>query len=250
MKREVHVFEEAIDIWKAMAERWKPIMLDAVRQRGICTVALSGGKTPLGLYCYLGRKSDLPWEETAIFQVDERFVPSDSEESNIRGIELSLLLRAGVPTQNVYPIDTSLGSAAEAADGYEKVLEGFFGGHTEGTGGFDIILLGIGGDGHTASLFPGDDLLLEKRRRVSAVSPASAPHDRVTLTLPVINKARHIFFLVTGDGKRDALVRVMGGKDESLPASLVQPAGGEVVFFLDRPASDGTVGDFHGRGKV
>jgi 6-phosphogluconolactonase len=237
MKVDVRVFEEVIDVWRVMASHWREIAAAAVAERGSFTVAISGGRTPLPFYCFLGRTAGIPWEETDLFQVDERFVPRDDDESNFRLIELSLLLKAPIPSERVHPIPVDGNSAAAAAARYEREMRDFFRLPAGAWPSLDLVLLGIGEDGHTASLFPGEDVLDEEERWTAAVSPATAAQDRITLTLPLINRARHVFFLVTGSGKAEVLKRIHRGADPTVPASLVNPEGGSLTFYLDSKAA-------------
>lgn len=239
MKGEVRVFEEAIDIWRDMASRWREIAIEAVAERGFFSVAVSGGRTPLGFYCYLGREQDIPWDRTELFQVDERFVSADDDDSNFRLIELALLLKAEIPAAQVHAVPVGERSAAAAAVRYQEEMKEVFRPAPGRWPLFDLLLLGVGADGHTASLFPGATVLEEREDWVAAVRPSTAEHERITLTLPVINRARHIFFLVTGSGKEDALKRIRHGADPAVPASLVDPEGGSLTFYLDREAAPG-----------
>lgn len=241
MPAEYRVFEEATDIWRAMEERWRSIALRSIGERGVFTVALSGGNTPVGFYCYLSRKGDLPWDRTEIFQVDERFVPAGSEESNGRMLRSSILKGTPVPAKRVHLIETDRPSPADAAADYEALLRRFFPPPPDGRSAvrFDLVLLGIGEDGHTASLFPGSPELREKDRIVTAVSPDHYPHERITLTLPVINGARNVFFLATGRKKAEVIAAIRDGGSPPLPAALVEPESGRVAFYLDRLAGAG-----------
>lgn len=242
VKGEVRVFPEAIDIWREMANRWRDIADRAVRERGVFSVALSGGRTPLGFYCYLGREPELPWGRTELFQVDERFVSAEDDDNNFRMIELALLLKAEIPPAQVHAVPVGEKSAAAAAARYQEVMREVFRSLPNREPTFDLVLLGVGADGHTASLFPGTTVLDEKEDWVAAVNPPGAEHERVTLTLPVINRARHVFFLVTGSGKEDALQRIRQGADPTVPASLVNPEGGSLTFYLDGKAASGGAG--------
>lgn len=243
MAGEVLVFDEAIDIWKALTERLRRISAEAAGEGRPFTVALSGGRTPVGFYCYLGRQEGLSWSDTHIFQVDERFVPAGSEDSNFRMISSSLLKGTTVLPAGVHPIATDEPSAAGAAARYEEELRTFFERPDGEWPRFDLVLLGIGEDGHTASLFPGTPAVSEKRAWTSAVVPVQVGFERITLTLPVINSARNVVFVVTGQGKAGVLGKVLEG-DRSLPAAMVEPEGGDLTFFLDRKA-----GGVHDRQK-
>lgn len=230
------VFEEAMDLWMVMEERWRAIARQSIEERGILAVALSGGRTPLGFYCHLSRRENLPWEKTEIFQVDERFVPPESEDSNARMIRSSLLEGGRVPPSRIHFVPTGEPSAAAAAARYAQEVKSVLPRSGGGMPHFDLLLLGIGEDGHTASLFPGAPELQERERWVTATRPVSAPYERITLTLPVINHARHVFFLATGSAKADVIRRICAGEGASLPAGLVKPEGGRLFFFLDQHA--------------
>ena len=239
MKVDIRVFEEAIDIWRAMAAHWREIAVEAVAERGSFTVAISGGRTPLPFYCFLGRTTGIPWEKTDLFQVDERFVPRDDDESNFRLIDLSLLLKAPIPRERVHPMPVDGNSAAAAAALYEKEMRDFFRLPEVAWPSFDLVLLGIGEDGHTASLFPGEDVLDEQERWTASVLPATAAQERITFTLPLISRARHVFFMATGKGKAEVIGKVCAGADRQRPASLVAPREGTLTFYLDRQAGRG-----------
>lgn len=229
--RELRIFEEAIDIWRVLEERWRDLASAAIEARGVFTVALSGGRTPVGFYCYLSRQEGLPWEKTELFQVDERHVPPDSEESNYAMIRSSLLDGGKVSPRGVHPVETAGAVASESARRYENELRSFFGEGETGLPVFDLVLLGIGGDGHTASLFPGGAELEERTRWVTASRPAAADHDRITLTLPVLNECRHAAFLVTGREKAEVVRKVWeGGENPLFPASLVSPRESLVIY--------------------
>jgi 6-phosphogluconolactonase len=229
--RELRIFEEAVDIWRALGERWRELASAAIEARGVFTVALSGGRTPVGFYCYLSRQEGLPWEKTELFQVDERHVPHESEDSNYAMIRSSLLDGGKVNPRGVHPMEIECDMALESARRYEDELRSFFDKGETGLPVFDLVLLGIGGDGHTASLFPGGAELEERTRWVTASRPAAAEHERVTLTLPVLNECRHAAFLVTGRDKAEVVRKVWeGGETPHFPASLVHPRESLVIY--------------------
>jgi 6-phosphogluconolactonase len=232
--RELRILEEGIDIWRVLGERWRALAAAAIEARGVFTVALSGGRTPVGFYCYLSRQSGLPWEETEIFQVDERHVPRESEDSNYAMIHSSLLGGGKVRPRGVHSVEVTGSEASASARRYEDELRSFFGRGETGWPVFDLVLLGIGGDGHTASLFPGGSELDEREKWVIASRPASSTHERITLTLPVLNACRHGAFLVTGKEKAEMVRKVWeGGEDPRIPASLVRPRE-SLVIYADR----------------
>ena len=239
MTARFRVFEEAVDIWRTLEERWRAVAAESIRERGVFRAALSGGRTPVGFYCHLGSQENVTWADTEIFQVDERFVPRGSEESNARMITSSLLGREGVPVRSAHLISTEEPTAGAAAERYERELRAAFAGEGGEWPRLDLILLGLGEDGHTASLFPGGPELREEKRWVVEAHPRAYPHERITLTLPVLNRARHVFFLATGAGKVEAIRRIREGKDPIPPAGLVRPESGGPFFFLDRQAGAG-----------
>lgn len=232
----VHVREDLEGLWAALAQAWRSAAEEAVSERGRFTAALSGGRTPAGFYAVLARQPGLPWSRTDLFMVDERLVPAGSPESNARLIGQSLLAGLAAPPAATHFVRTELSDAAAAAADYEGELLRVFSSFGVADPVFDLVLLGIGPDGHTASLFPGSAALEERSRLVAGVPAEGARLPRVTLTLPLINAARRVAFLVTGPEKSPALRRVLSG-DRRLPAARVQPAAGRVEFFLDRAAA-------------
>ncbi|MGD0230923.1 MAG: 6-phosphogluconolactonase [Syntrophorhabdales bacterium] len=240
--REVRVFETLSGLASHMAERFRLISEEAVARAGRFAVALSGGRTPVDLYVELARRgSAFDWAHIHIFLVDERFVPYSDRESNFGMIKRTLLDAVLPPPENVHPIDTAVADPAISAQKYEEEIVAFF-----GAGGamprFDLVMLGLGEDGHTASLFPGSPALREKTHPVQAIAPhGKVTTPRVTITLPVINGARNVVFLITGKGKARVLRRVIEEKDPQLPASLVEPKEGRLSFLCDREAAS-TIG--------
>jgi 6-phosphogluconolactonase len=233
------VFEKTGDIWQFMAVKWREISSRAVGERGFLAAALSGGKTPVGFYRHLSSATGLEWSRTHLFFVDERFVPQDSTESNYRMLKETLFDRITAPSANVHPMVTEISSITVSAEKYEEELRAFFRLDEGGIPEFDLVLLGIGEDGHTASLFPATEALKEKRRLVVPVHLGPALHDRITLTLPVINSARNVFFLVSGRRKRVVMRKLRQGHDRTLPAAMVGPERGKLIFLMDRDAAGG-----------
>jgi 6-phosphogluconolactonase len=202
--------------------------------------ALSGGKTPrltlevLSSEPYRGR---FPWDLVHFYQVDERWVPPGDPASNLRMLRECLLSRAPVPPDHFHPIDTTLSGPGEGARRYEETLGRVFRGSPGGFPRFDAILLGLGADGHTASLFPGSPALEEKTAWVVEVEGGAPPVPRVTLTLPVLNAASQVIFLVSGKEKTAVLADVLSGRRGELPASRVYPRRGKVTFLADAAAA-------------
>jgi 6-phosphogluconolactonase len=234
----VCVFDRKEEIPDFVIRTWNRISQKAIGRKGLFFVGLSGGRTPVGLYHRLSdMKETLWWKKTHVFLVDERFVPFDHPDSNYRMLKETLFDHVPIPRENIHPIPTEGSTLEASAIAYEKDLKKSFGLSENGFPEFDLLILGIGGDGHTASLFPGSPALKGRMNLVAPVPLNEAKHSRITLTLPVINHARHILFLVTGRDKAPVLRKIIDGKDDSLPASMVHGKRGSLVFVLDREAS-------------
>jgi 6-phosphogluconolactonase len=211
----------------------------AVAKAGIFAVCLSGGSTPQRLYERLAEppyRNAFPWSRTHWFWGDERFVLHDDALSNYRMVREALLSRAPIPVANIHPIPTEDVSPEMAASAYENELKTFYGAERLDPARplFDVNLLGLGPDGHTASLFPGNAVLAERDKWAAAVIGAK-PEARITLTYPALESSRHVAFLVTGKDKRAIFDRIRRG-DESLPAARLRPIAG-VVWYVDRAAA-------------
>ena len=210
----------------------------SVAEKGKFTVALSGGRTPTDLYHKLfASKNPIPWDKTHIFLADERFIPPDDKASNYRMINEHLLARIPIPKQNVHPILTEGITIEGSAKKYEADIRTFFEIGANDIPVFDLIMLGIGADGHTASLFPGTVSLEEAKRLAIPDIADSSPAERISLTLGVINNAKNICFLITGKSKAAVLKEIIEDKDSTLPAAQVQPARGTVFFLMDQGAA-------------
>jgi 6-phosphogluconolactonase len=226
---------EAVADLEELAHRAARLITDlAGSSRGRFAICLSGGSTPRRLYQLLAGapyREAMPWDRVHWFWGDERFVPWDHPDSNYRMAREALLAHVPAPAQNIHGIATS-GDPAEAARDYERVLKSYYGGGSLDPARplFDVELLGLGPDGHTASLFPGTKVLEERQRWVAEVVGAK-PEVRITLTFPPLESARHTAFLVAGSDKREPLTRVLAG-DRELPAARLHPAG-ELVWFVD-----------------
>jgi len=236
--RHLLVFESKEPMWAYMVGRFRELSDEAIGEAGRFSAALSGGKTPEGLYLEIARKGqDMAWKSTHIFLVDERFVPFSDERSNFGMIRRTLLDRVPIPGANAHPIETERADPPASAREYEAALRGFFASAEGNIPKFDMILLGLGEDGHTASLFPGLADGCAEKQLVRGVEAAGERVARITLTLPVINRGRTVFFLVTGKGKAEIVRRVVREREPGLPASLVEPEGGALFFVCDRDAA-------------
>jgi 6-phosphogluconolactonase len=224
---------------EALAHRVAQWITDlAADSRGRFAIGLSGGSTPRRLYQLLAEspyREALPWERVHWFWGDERFVPWDHPDSNYRMVRDALLARAPAPAQNIHGVVTT-GTPVEAARSYERTLKSYYGPDTLDPARplFDVQILGLGPDGHTASLFPETSVLEERSRWVAEVIGARA-EARITLTYPVLQSSRHAAFLVAGAEKREILARALAG-DTELPAARVRPVG-ELIWFADEAAA-------------
>lgn len=253
MKPEIHHYPDLETLSLMAAEYICTVAAKSAHERGAVTVALAGGNTPRPIYkCLAGPPfaGRMPWPHIHLFWGDERCVPPDHPDSNFGMAFGALISRVPIPPENVHRIRAEMASPEKAAEAYEKTLRGFFAPLLSGDDAgvaedpqfppFDLILLGVGKDGHTASLFPGDPGLEEKDRWVVPVGkPRGAPPvPRVTLTLPVINRARCVLFLVSGAEKRDVVPLIVNDRETAgrlYPAARVRPRG-RVVWLLDEEA--------------
>jgi 6-phosphogluconolactonase len=231
------------ELFEAAAEEVVRAANQAVTERGRFTIALSGGSTPKNLYTLLATnaRTSLPWDRMYFFWSDERHVPPDDPESNYRMAEEAILSKIPVAAGNVFRVPAENPDAAAAAEAYEQTLRKFFAVEAGQVPRFDLILLGMGPDGHTASLFPETAALREKSRLVVANRVEKLKTSRITFTLPLLNAARCVAFLVSGTDKASALHEVLEGnaQGEQYPAKLVQPGDGKLIWFLDRAAASG-----------
>jgi 6-phosphogluconolactonase len=229
-------FETAEALAHDVAEWLCVLALASDRDFAIC---LSGGSTPRRLYECLAAPAiapRFPWSRAHWFWGDERFVPRDDRDSNYRMARDALLSRVPIPDGNIHAVPTEGLSPEQAAGAYEATLKQFYGADTLAPGRplFDVTLLGIGEDGHTASLFPGHPALHEKRRWAVAVIGAKS-EPRITLTYPALDSSRDIAFLATGEGKGSVIARARAG-DRTIPAANVRPVG-RLHWFTDRAAN-------------
>ena len=224
----------------ALIERSLELVLakieDAIAQRGLATIALAGGSTPKPLYEKLAEQ-DLPWKKIHVFWGDERYVPADHPDSNQGMARRAWLDQVPLPAANIHPMPTDASDPAAAAAQHEAEVQAFFTISTGTFPAFDIILLGIGDDGHTASLFPHTDALQVRDRLITVGNKDGQP--RLTFTAPLINQAHAVLFLVAGASKRPALNHIFAPEDDDTlyPARLIQPQG-ELWWLLDHAAGE------------
>jgi 6-phosphogluconolactonase len=216
------------------------IATESITTHGRFTIALSGGTTPRKLYGLLGSepyRSQIDWTLVHIFWSDERCVPPDSEESNYHMAHEVLLSKISIPAVQVHRMPADMPDRNAASQEYEHEMRQVFG--TDGIPNFDLIQLGMGPEGHTASLFPHQPALHEQQRLVVPVSVPKPPPNRLTFTPPLLNAARNVLFLVAGSDKADALHAVLEGpyNPDEYPAQIVRPPDGEVTWMVDTAAA-------------
>jgi 6-phosphogluconolactonase len=241
MKMDERIFDDLDALSHGALQELLQIARDAVQQKGRFAIALSGGRTPAKLYSLWAQTdaqaSGVPWDRVHLFWGDERYVDHDDLLSNYRMTREALLSQVLIPAENVHPMPTDCGDPEACAKAYEANLRGFFRSEPPA---LDLQLLGIGSEGHTASLFPGSAALEEMTHWVAAVEAPARPHQRLTLTPAVLNQGRNTWFLVSGAEKR-AIIQALRHEDENdrstsqYPAARLRPAG-KVVWFLDRAA--------------
>ena len=235
----IEIFETPEVLAHAAAQRLTALIEQTLASQARFALGLSGGSTPRRLFELLADEpfvTRIPWEQIHVFWGDERCVPPDHADSNFRMTRETLLDRVPLPATNVYRIPAER-EPAQAATDYEDTLRAFFG--TEGLPRFDLLLQGMGDDGHTASLFPGTAALDEESRWVVANYVEKLQTWRVTLTAPVINAAANVWFLVAGASKTGALHAVLEGPRQPnvLPSQLIQPVDGALTWLLDAAAA-------------
>ncbi|HTV60196.1 MAG TPA: 6-phosphogluconolactonase [Verrucomicrobiae bacterium] len=238
MKIPIRVFQDLPALNRAVLEETDRLIAEAVQQRGRFAIALSGGHTPAEFYTLWAQRdrSLTPWDRVHLFWGDERYVPSDDPLSNYRMTLETFISHVPIPQANVHRVRTELATPEETAADYESTLRSFFG---SAPPQFDVQLLGLGGEGHTASLFPGSPGLRETKRWVMAVeAPAKPPH-RLTFTPVVLNQGRNTYFLVAGSEKREIIQKLRqepDGNPSGYPALEIRPSG-RLAWFLDQSAA-------------
>ncbi|MGB7310174.1 MAG: 6-phosphogluconolactonase [Candidatus Acidiferrales bacterium] len=241
MKMDTRVFPDIDALSRGALEGLLRVMQEAVQQRGKFAIALSGGHTPAKLYALWAEAEEhgvkTPWDRVHLFWGDERYVPQDDPLSNYRMTRETLIEHVAIPAANVHPVPTQLPTPEKAAEAYDAELRAFFG---SAAPAFDLQLLGLGVEGHTASLFPDSPALEEKQRWFMAIEAPAKPSRRLTLTPVVLDQGRNTFFLVAGKDKREILAALRSEPDSGVskyPAARIRPAGG-TLWFLDQAAAD------------
>ena len=245
-QREVIIFPDGNAIARRAAEEFLQTANDAVAQCNAFTVALAGGSTPKALYSLLATdpafRDKLPWDRIHFFFGDERHVPPDHADSNYRMVNESLLSKIQLPPENIFRVKAENADANAAALDYERQMRSFFSPQGAAFPRFDLILLGLGPDGHTASLFPGSLGLQEQSRWFIANRVEKFQTDRLTVTFPVLNNSAEVIFLASGPDKAEIVRRVLESKNDGktadpYPSQRVRPADGRLLWMLDEPAA-------------
>lgn len=241
-QREIEIFSSVKELNNYALEQVVELSLEAIARRGIFTVALSGGSTPKRLYEMLaeaGLQGLINWHQVHFFFGDERHAPPGSEESNFRMANEALFSKIDVPVRNIHRFQAEEPDAKIVAQKMENELREFFGLADGEFPHFDLILLGMGADGHTASLFPGTPALKETKRLVTENYVERFQTFRLTFTLPTINHARNVIFLIAGEDKAETVREVLEGEynPEKFPSQMIGPTDGNLMFLLDSSAA-------------
>lgn len=234
----ISVFQTSAALAQATADLMIKISKQVIESRGKFVLSLSGGTTPECLYSLLAKppyRDQILWNKTFVFWGDERFVPSNNKLNNANMAKALLLDHINIPAININPIPVDL-EPDEAAKKYEGVITKFFGKETPR---FDLIFLGLGENGHTASLFPGSDVVFENTRLVREVYVTEERMYRITMTPPLINKAHNIVFLVEGENKAEILKIVLVGpqQPDKFPAQVINAEDGDLYWLVDKKAA-------------
>jgi len=242
LNAEIQIVPNSETLYRAGAAEFVKAAKEAVEATGLFTVALSGGSTPAGMFALLAGdpayRDHVEWDKVRFFWGDERHVPSDHKDSNYRMAQETLLSKVNVAAEHVFRIEAEEEDASIAASEYEKTLREFFTLKKGEWPRFDLIFLGMGADGHTASLFPGTKALREGNRLVVSNWIGKLDADRITLTPPVLNNAARVIFLIQGDEKAPALKAVLEGpyEPDQLPAQLIRPRRGKLLWLIEQSA--------------
>ncbi len=242
-RAEIQVAADAEELKRMAAETIVNRIAESLETKAHFTMALSGGSTPKGLYALLATETSFRerifWEKVHFFWGDERHVPPGHPESNYRMAYEAMLSKAPLPPMNIHRVPSEQPDANKAAEEYQQELLRFFKLEVGRLPRLDCVLLGIGPDGHTASLFPGTKALRERERLVVANWVQKLRTDRITMTVPVLNNAECVLFLVSGEKKAATLRDVLAGDEQTdrLPAQLIQPTHGRLLWLVDKAAA-------------
>lgn len=234
----ITVFPDEAALSKGAADLVVSVAAESIEKNGKFTIALSGGSTPDKLFALLAAEpfiSLIDWKNTFVFWGDERYLPVSDPDNNSHQAKKVLLNNVPIPAENIFIVPVNM-TADKAAYHYEQTLKLFFKSQHPA---FDLILLGMGDNGHTASLFPGTSILEEKNALVKEVFVKEVDMFRISFTAPMINAAKKILFLVTGKKKAGMLQTVLEGKQDfdKYPAQMISPANGKLIWYIDREAA-------------
>lgn len=235
---QIHIAKNTAELSQELAIRIAELIREVLTKQDRFTFVLSGGSTPKALYALLASapySESIDWQKVHFFWGDERAVPFEDDRNNARMCYEELLDKVNVPPSNIHVMRTDIGPEESAAE-YEKVLKTYFG-DAEVT--FDFVLLGMGDDGHTLSLFPGTDVVHEQNVWATAFFLPAQDMYRITLTAPVVNAAKYVAFMAAGAGKADTLKSVLEGETnlDKFPSQIIKPAKGELHWFVDEAAA-------------
>ena len=234
----VQIYSDKASISRQVARATIDLIQSTLPLRPYFSIALAGGSTPKMLYAMLATefKAEIPWDKLLIFWGDERYVAHDHEKSNFLMAKEALLDLVPIPAEQIFPMPTEPTNPNDAAGSYAITIKEKLA-LTDGR--FDLVLLGMGDDGHTASLFPGSPALLEEEVTVLAAPAPVEPRQRITLTYPVLNNSRNVFFLVAGESKAPGILCAMGRPSEitECPSGKVKPTDGNLIWFVDEAAA-------------
>jgi 6-phosphogluconolactonase len=239
---EVRILPDAAAIARRAAQKFVEVATAAVNEKGSFSVALAGGSTPKALYALLVNdpvlRAQVPWDKMQVFFGDERHVGPGDPDSNFRMATEAMISKSPLKPEQVTRIKGEYEDASQAAREYEQAIRSHFQLPDGKFQRFDLVLLGMGSEGHTASLFPGTNALHEKERIAVSNWVGKLLSDRITLTAPAINNAAHVIFMVTGADKAPALTAVLERvyEPDQLPAQLIQPANGTLLWLVDKAA--------------
>lgn len=230
----VHIYKNIDELAEELAKHILLLITETLQHQPLFTIALSGGSTPKSLYKLLAQQpfaSQIDWEKIIVFWGDERFVPFDSEENNAKMAYDELLSHVPIPAENVNRIDT-IPSPAGAAEDYENMLRSYF----KNQQTLDLTLLGMGDDGHTLSIFPGEDY--DDTKWVNALYSVSKKQWRITLTPGFVSRSAEIIFMVSGKGKAAVLKKILNSDgSRTFPAQFIKPISGNLHWFIDEDAA-------------
>jgi len=237
-KPELKIFESKSELTKSIGEFVAKLSKESISLHGKFFIAVSGGSLPSLLSADIVKeplKSTIEWNKWHVFFVDERFLPHDSPESNYFACHKHLFSQVSIPEKQIYAVKTTDTTIQKSTSDYQKTLSQVF--NTDKLPSFDLILLGMGPDGHTASLFPGHKLLEESKKWISYVEDSpKPPPQRVTFTLPLLNNAKNVAFVLEGETKKEILRDVFTSHSQQYPPNLVKPIHGS-IWFVDHFAA-------------